>query len=91
MSPNPTFQEHKNILSQFRIPQNNYSVFTHPSYQTNSSTAQNIETETNCLHIGNNISLMTELISSIIQVLKENNGFNINKYRTMELPVSYFK
>ena len=79
MSPNPTFQEHKNILSQFRIPLNYSSVFTFPSYQTDSSTVKNIETETNCLHIGNNINLMTELISSIIQVLKENNGFNINK------------
>ena len=79
MSPNTTFQEHKNILSQFRIPQNNSSVFTHPSSQTDSSTAKNIKTKTNCLHIGNNINLMTELISSIIQVLKENNGFNINK------------
>lgn len=88
-SPNPTVEEHNQILSQFTFPHSSGSLLNDPIYQANlSQSSQNIynnsppnKNNTN----SNSVNIMVDLVISILDILKEKKLFDINKIELTNL------
>jgi len=78
-SPNPILSQHNQILSQFNLSQNSGSLLSDPIYQNGISNTprslKSLPTTSNNI----NVSLMVEIIFSVLNILKQNNTFDINK------------
>lgn len=82
-SPNPTFQEHNQILSQFNLSQNTGSILNDDIYQENLSQghySQNNEQRTYFNNPVNNVNNIVELVLTVLNMIKEKQQtFDINK------------
>lgn len=80
-SPNPSLQEHNQILSQFKFSQNTGSILDDAGYQAGISREYSKSQTT----INSNFDIMIELVTSVINILREKKSFDINKDELIHL------